>query len=222
MTIRELEKIVNEVSSIKGLKKIITGVIDDFNEENARVIFEVEDPLEDLRGISGKLRYILRKRGFSKKDGTISLWIPPQKRTDPLGYTEAITRSFVIDLDYWRVNYTPDESLLEEWVVFEKNNHSGLNNSVLEEIFLETYQNVDNVEDHISAIERSIGDGYDVHILYKYEHSGISFELHSSSNWDSCVTGCIAIKKESNITPDEVINILNRKLEENNYVLEEF
>jgi hypothetical protein len=208
MTIEELKQIVKETESLENIE---SAIVDDYNSEEATILIKVADPKISLKKISGQLRSFLNKNGFSTKRGNIIEWIPPQKRTTDFSIV-IDSRYYQIDLAYKYAKKTTPK-FKKDVLVFEKHNYSGKSSKKLEEIFRSTFKNSSNEEEHMEKIEKVL-KGYDVYTLYKYEHSGIVFELSPRCQFDSGVTGCIAIKEGSEITAEDVVIDLNNQLEE--------
>ena len=99
--------------------------------------------------------------------------------------------------------------------IFVKNDYVGLNNSEVEEAFMQTLSQASTIQKHEELIEEMIGeDTFVAHIFFKYEHSGISFEVSPSCQWDSCPIGVALIRKSSDVKIEEAVSFLNDALED--------
>jgi len=205
----------NVIPELKELDGIYNVGTNDYDGETIEIYLEVEDATIDLRPMSGAIKRKLRELGFELKKGNVIEWTSPRKRKDRWGDVIVDTSYYMIDLQYIDTDLqTPtNEYFKDTYYVFDKYDYVGLSDRELENIFRKTFENVNNEEDHMNAIEAKI-PGYSAYPLWKYEHSGIHYEPFQSCRWDSSLIGCIIIKKDSSKEVQEIISYMNELLEE--------
>ncbi len=208
------DNIPKQLEVIEGVE---AAYINDYNSKTVEIIIDMDRKAvkNDLRATSGKIKTMLRKMGFSAKKGTLLEWIAPIKKRDQWGQLIVENSSYYINMAYLYVDLLlpVDDYFKKELYVFDKYDFVGISDNKLKDIFMKTFETSSNQDEHFEKIERRLPN-YNIYPLWKYEHSGINYELSQSCRFDSSLIGCIAIKEDSELTHSEVIQDMNLSLNE--------
>lgn len=219
MRIEEVKE--NLFPIIKSINGVSDVYVNDYDSETMMFCIDIDRDiiLKDLRPISGEIRKKLTKLGISSKSGNLLSWEAPRKYKDSWGDMSIETDYFMVDFCYAYTDLNFEREFFNEYHIFDKYDYLGNNDSNLEKIFRDSYDNFSNVHDHVSYMEArfEFADEYNVYPIYKYEHSGIVYEASPSCRWDSGVVGVVAIEKSSKLTVDDIINDINIAIEDYSY-----